>query len=341
MGKIKDAPERPLLAESQISNCDARRGADPADPDQVPEEGRSPTAGGRRRPRRRKPTADLPRIGLRALMSEARSRKARRVAQRRQTREGTMRSPHLLAIAAAAVAFLGATAAASAADPKSSAESISSPSPAATTVTRPATFSASRISRAPSAARTSASPSRRRRRLGRNLTPDKETGLGDWTAEQIITAFTTGVRPDGRKLSPIMPYMELANLSKDDAQAIAAYLKSLPPVKTRGPGAVRAEGGSHDAGFRHRPGRGLLEAARAAGERTGVAGVSTKRARTSSAGATGPFAIRAGKEEATCGAELLIARRRARRGGGGVFSPGARNRGRLDRRAVRSNAQRP
>jgi len=72
--------------------------------------------------------------------------------------------------------------------------------------------------------------------VGRNLTPDKETGLGDWTAEQIITAFTTGVRPDGRKLSPIMPYMELANLSNNDAQAIAAYLKSLPPVKNAVPG---------------------------------------------------------------------------------------------------------
>ncbi len=72
--------------------------------------------------------------------------------------------------------------------------------------------------------------------VGRNLTPDKETGLGDWTAEQIITAFTTGVRPDGRKLSPIMPYMELANLSNEDARAIAAYLQSIPSVKNAVPG---------------------------------------------------------------------------------------------------------
>jgi hypothetical protein len=72
--------------------------------------------------------------------------------------------------------------------------------------------------------------------VGRNLTPDKETGLGDWSPEQIVTALTTGVRPDGRKLSPIMPYMELANLTNDDAFAIAAYLKSLPPVKHAVPG---------------------------------------------------------------------------------------------------------
>jgi mono/diheme cytochrome c family protein len=72
--------------------------------------------------------------------------------------------------------------------------------------------------------------------VGRNLTPDKETGLGAWTADQIVTAFTTGVRPDGRKLSPIMPWQELASLTPDDAQAIAAYLRSLPPVKNKVPG---------------------------------------------------------------------------------------------------------
>ena len=38
-----------------------------------------------------------------------------------------------------------------------------------------------------------------------NLTPDKKTGLGTWTDEQIIAAFTTGVRPDGRQLAPSMP----------------------------------------------------------------------------------------------------------------------------------------
>ena len=67
--------------------------------------------------------------------------------------------------------------------------------------------------------------------VGRNLTPDKETGLGNWTTKQIVTAFTTGVRPDGRVLAPIMPWRALAKLTKSDALAIAAYLKSLPPVK--------------------------------------------------------------------------------------------------------------
>jgi mono/diheme cytochrome c family protein len=71
---------------------------------------------------------------------------------------------------------------------------------------------------------------------GPNLTPDKDTGLGKWTNDQIITALTTGRRPDGRGLAPIMPWRAFAKLTKADAQAIAAYLKSLPPVKNQVPG---------------------------------------------------------------------------------------------------------
>jgi mono/diheme cytochrome c family protein len=72
---------------------------------------------------------------------------------------------------------------------------------------------------------------------GRNLTPDKETGIGSWSEEQIVTAFSTGVRPDGRELAPIMPWRAFANLTQSDKMAIAAYLKSLPAVnhKVAGP----------------------------------------------------------------------------------------------------------
>lgn len=66
--------------------------------------------------------------------------------------------------------------------------------------------------------------------VGPNLTPDKKTGLGNWTAEQIVTAFTTGKTPSGRMLAPVMPWHAYAHLTKTDALAIAAYLKSLPPV---------------------------------------------------------------------------------------------------------------
>ncbi len=72
--------------------------------------------------------------------------------------------------------------------------------------------------------------------VGPNLTPDKETGLGSWTDDQIVAAFTKGVTLDGRKLSPVMPWQELAALTPDDAKAIVAYLRSLPPVKNAVPG---------------------------------------------------------------------------------------------------------
>jgi mono/diheme cytochrome c family protein len=69
----------------------------------------------------------------------------------------------------------------------------------------------------------------------RNLTPDKDTGIGTWTAQQIATAITTGARPDGRVLAPVMPWGDFAHLSKGDALAIAAYLKTLSPVKNKVP----------------------------------------------------------------------------------------------------------
>jgi len=71
---------------------------------------------------------------------------------------------------------------------------------------------------------------------GPNLTPDNETGLGKWTDDQIIAAITAGTTPEGRRLAPIMPYAALSHLTSDDAHAIVAYLRSLPPVKNAAPG---------------------------------------------------------------------------------------------------------
>ena len=69
-----------------------------------------------------------------------------------------------------------------------------------------------------------------------NLTPDKATGLGTWTNQQIADAITKGVRPDGRMLSPIMPWKSFAHLTQRDALAIAAYLRTLKPVVHHVPG---------------------------------------------------------------------------------------------------------
>ncbi len=63
-----------------------------------------------------------------------------------------------------------------------------------------------------------------------NLTPDVQTGLGNWSEQDIATALRTGVRPDGRELAPAMPWRSYASLSDADVQAVAAYLKTLPAV---------------------------------------------------------------------------------------------------------------
>lgn len=75
---------------------------------------------------------------------------------------------------------------------------------------------------------------------GPNLTPDKETGLGRWSEADIVKALKTGVRPDGRQLVPVMPWPALSKLTQPDAEAIAAYLKSLAPVKNKVPGPFGA-----------------------------------------------------------------------------------------------------
>jgi mono/diheme cytochrome c family protein len=71
---------------------------------------------------------------------------------------------------------------------------------------------------------------------GPNLTPDKETGLGSWTDKQVVEAIQQGKRPDNRMLAPIMPYHAFANLTKQDVDAIVAFLRSIPPVKNKVPG---------------------------------------------------------------------------------------------------------
>ena len=69
----------------------------------------------------------------------------------------------------------------------------------------------------------------------RNLTPDRETGLGTWSEDDIVRALRAGMRPDRTRVLPPMPWPNYARLSDADAYAIAAYLKSLPPVEHRVP----------------------------------------------------------------------------------------------------------
>lgn len=64
-----------------------------------------------------------------------------------------------------------------------------------------------------------------------NLTPDKDTGLGRWSADDFIKAMRTGKHLGvGRPILPPMPYMSIASLTDADIKAIFAYLASIKPV---------------------------------------------------------------------------------------------------------------
>ncbi len=64
-----------------------------------------------------------------------------------------------------------------------------------------------------------------------NITPDAETGIGSWTEEQFDNAVRNGVRPNGSRLYPAMPYTSYTKMSHDDVAAIRAYLKTVEPVR--------------------------------------------------------------------------------------------------------------
>ncbi len=66
---------------------------------------------------------------------------------------------------------------------------------------------------------------------GPNLTPDNETGLGKWTADDFWRALHNGKAPDGSLLYPAFPYPSYRNVSRADADALYAYLGSLPAVE--------------------------------------------------------------------------------------------------------------
>ena len=64
-----------------------------------------------------------------------------------------------------------------------------------------------------------------------NITPDPETGIGRWTQAQIVNAIRNGVRPDGTIIGPPMPFSAYDDLSDRDANAIAAYLRTMKPIR--------------------------------------------------------------------------------------------------------------
>lgn len=71
-----------------------------------------------------------------------------------------------------------------------------------------------------------------------NLTPDMETGLGEWKESTFIQALRTGKhqgQPNARAILPPMPWQVIGQATEDDLRAIWAYLRSIPPVKNQVP----------------------------------------------------------------------------------------------------------
>jgi mono/diheme cytochrome c family protein len=69
------------------------------------------------------------------------------------------------------------------------------------------------------------------RLYGPNLTPDPDTGLGQWTQDDFWRALHNGKGRDGSLLYPAFPYPSYRHVSRTDADALFAYLQSLPPVR--------------------------------------------------------------------------------------------------------------
>jgi mono/diheme cytochrome c family protein len=63
-----------------------------------------------------------------------------------------------------------------------------------------------------------------------NITPDRQTGIGAWTDEQIITATRLGRRPNGERILPVHPFTSFNGMAESDLRALVAYLRTVPPV---------------------------------------------------------------------------------------------------------------
>lgn len=68
-----------------------------------------------------------------------------------------------------------------------------------------------------------------------NITPDKETGIGDWSEEEFYEAMHNGISPGWKHLYPAFPFPSFTHVTRKDVRAIHAYLSSLDPVHYKAP----------------------------------------------------------------------------------------------------------
>src|ERR1700730_10714283 len=66
-----------------------------------------------------------------------------------------------------------------------------------------------------------------------NITPDRDTGIGDMTNDEFLASLHDGRGPNGRRLYPAMPYPAYTKMSDDDVLAIRTYLATVAPVSNK------------------------------------------------------------------------------------------------------------
>jgi mono/diheme cytochrome c family protein len=64
-----------------------------------------------------------------------------------------------------------------------------------------------------------------------NITPDKETGIGNWSDDQIARAIREGIGNDDRALFPTMPYLNFRHMSDEDLASVIVFIRTIPPVR--------------------------------------------------------------------------------------------------------------
>ncbi|HMK29487.1 MAG TPA: cytochrome c [Terriglobales bacterium] len=65
-----------------------------------------------------------------------------------------------------------------------------------------------------------------------NITPDRETGIGSWSDDEIARAIREGIAKDGHALFPIMPYEEFRRVSDEELASVIVYIRTLEPVRS-------------------------------------------------------------------------------------------------------------
>lgn len=73
---------------------------------------------------------------------------------------------------------------------------------------------------------------------GSNITPDRDTGIGGWSDDDIKRMLTQGVRPDGVRVAPQMPYHSYRVLTPGDLDSVVRYIRTIKPVRNAMPPPV-------------------------------------------------------------------------------------------------------